>query len=168
MWECLSLAWAWLGSNSGQVQIVIGIFAFWVAYKGYIKLLEHRSIDSKMVFYSLLHEAYRENIKYSQHARKLEIIANDLKKIDTLLKADKDRIENNLEHIVKWKAKLKEIKVELEKIYELPTKLKLHILEESALGLNYSLKEFVRASNGFNTIENDLERLKAKYKNNVK
>lgn len=165
---CLSSAWTWLGTNSGQVQIIIGVFAFWVAYKGYAKILEHRSVDSKMVFYSLLHEAYRENIKYSQHARKLEIIANDLKKVDVLSKPDRDKIASNLEYIVKWKEKLKEIKAELEKIYELPSKLKLSILEESALGLNYSLKEFVRASNGFSTIENDLERLKEKYKKNAK
>ncbi|WP_159515835.1 hypothetical protein [Acinetobacter sp. 18QD2AZ41W] len=32
MWECIVNAWAWLGSNSGQVQIIIALIAVYYVY----------------------------------------------------------------------------------------------------------------------------------------
>ncbi|WP_151809300.1 hypothetical protein [Acinetobacter soli] len=32
--------WDWLGKNSGQIQIIIAVVAFWLAYKGYIEVLK--------------------------------------------------------------------------------------------------------------------------------
>lgn len=36
----ISAIWKWLGTNSGQIQIIIALVAFWLAYKGYIEVLK--------------------------------------------------------------------------------------------------------------------------------
>ncbi|MBM7139894.1 hypothetical protein [Acinetobacter sp. 105-3] len=40
MWDCLVKFSTWAEQNSGQIQIIIGLVAFWYAYKGYKKVLE--------------------------------------------------------------------------------------------------------------------------------
>lgn len=47
MWEYLVVFSTWAESNSGQIQIIIGLLAFWLAYKGYVKLLEQIEISNK-------------------------------------------------------------------------------------------------------------------------
>lgn len=47
MWECIVNAWAWLGSNSGQIQIIIALGAIWLAFQGYKKVLEQIRISQK-------------------------------------------------------------------------------------------------------------------------
>lgn len=163
MWDCMVKGWEWLGGNAGQVQTIFAILAFWIAYRGYIKLLKYREVDARLVFINLLNDSFRENIKFYQYTRRLEILAKDLKEIDSISESDLKLIEGNLKHIVKWKNKLKEIKVELEKIYDQNSNYKVNYLEESAIKINQSLKEFIRASSGFQTIENDLEKIKSKY-----
>ncbi|OTT95197.1 hypothetical protein [Acinetobacter baumannii] len=39
MWDCLVKISTWAEQNSGQIQIIIALFAFWYAYKGYQKVL---------------------------------------------------------------------------------------------------------------------------------
>jgi len=43
---CTGSAWAWLGSNSGQIQIIIGLFALWFAYIAYRKVLDQIKISN--------------------------------------------------------------------------------------------------------------------------
>lgn len=47
MWNTLVDFSKWAESNSGQIQIIIGILAFWLAYKGYRKVLEQIQISQK-------------------------------------------------------------------------------------------------------------------------
>jgi hypothetical protein len=163
--DVICAGWALLGANSGQIQTVIGGVAFWLAYKGYAKLLEHRSVDSKMVFINLLHEAYRENIKYLQLSRKLDGMYKILKEIDELTKEELAIIDRYLPYLQSFKKSLKSIKVELERIYGLPDQLGVEDLEKYSFSLNQKMKEFVKASNGFNVIELEFQKILDKYKN---
>ncbi|MFW1783291.1 hypothetical protein ACG9XL_02650 [Acinetobacter nosocomialis] len=43
--EVIYKLWVWLGNNSGQIQIIIALVAFWLAYKGYVKVLEQIQIS---------------------------------------------------------------------------------------------------------------------------
>lgn len=47
MWDFLVEFSTWAERNSGQIQIVIGGVAFWLAYKGYTRLLEQIEISNK-------------------------------------------------------------------------------------------------------------------------
>ncbi|MCL8264244.1 hypothetical protein [Acinetobacter baumannii] len=47
MWNYLTCFSTWAENNSGQIQIVIGFLAFFLAYKGYKKLLEQIEISNK-------------------------------------------------------------------------------------------------------------------------
>ena len=47
MWECVVNAWAWLESNSGQIQIIIALFALYLAFKGYKKILRQIEISQE-------------------------------------------------------------------------------------------------------------------------
>lgn len=170
--EFMHEAWDWVNSNSGAIQSIIAVVAFVYAWKGYHKLLEQmklsnlqRSRDSKMVFINLLHEAYRENIKYYQLGKKLKNIAKSLKAIDSLTSKEHATIDKYLQHLDRFQESIKKIKVELERIYELPDQLGVEDLEKYSFILNNRMKEFVRASNGFNVIELDLQKILEKYKN---
>ncbi|MEW0895338.1 hypothetical protein AB0S93_04260 [Acinetobacter baumannii] len=43
--EVIYKLWVWLGNNSGQIQIIIALVAFWLAYKGYEKVIEQIQIS---------------------------------------------------------------------------------------------------------------------------
>ena len=47
MWECVVNAWAWLGSNSSQVQTFIGIIALGFAVLAYFKVLKQIKISDR-------------------------------------------------------------------------------------------------------------------------
>lgn len=47
MWECVVNAWAWLESNSGQVQTFIGIIALGFAVQAYFKVLKQIKISDR-------------------------------------------------------------------------------------------------------------------------
>lgn len=49
MCECVINAWAWLGSNSGQVQTFIGIIALGFAVLGYFKVLKQIKISNQQM-----------------------------------------------------------------------------------------------------------------------
>lgn len=50
--DFICLVWDWLGANSGQVQIIIALIAFWLAYVVYRKVLEQIEISNKQTYLS--------------------------------------------------------------------------------------------------------------------
>lgn len=170
--DFICVVWGWLGTNSGQLQTIFAVLAFGLAYKGYVRLLEQikfsnsqRSRDAKMVFINLLHEAYKENIKYIQLGRKLENMAKTLKEIENLNDKEHAIIDRYLPYLKNYNKTLKSIKIELERIYDLSDQLKIEALEKNSFTLNQKMKGFVKASNGFNVIELDFQKILDKYKN---
>lgn len=51
--SCLSSVWAWLGSNSGQIQITIAVIALIYAWKAYRKVLHQIDISNKQTDISI-------------------------------------------------------------------------------------------------------------------
>ncbi|MER8076685.1 hypothetical protein [Acinetobacter pittii] len=52
MWDCLVKISTWAEQNSGQIQIIIALIAFWYAYKGYQKVLEQIQMAKDQSFES--------------------------------------------------------------------------------------------------------------------
>ena len=50
--DCIYLVWDWFGDNSGQVQIIIALIAFWLAYVVYRKVLEQIEISNEQTYLS--------------------------------------------------------------------------------------------------------------------
>ncbi len=80
MWECIINAWAWLGSNSGQVQTLIAILALVLAYVVYKKVLEQIRIS-------------QEQTRFTQQQRTLDLRISTLNLIN-------ENIQNNLKNII--------------------------------------------------------------------
>lgn len=53
MWECIVKVWAWLNSNSGQIQIIIAVAALIYAWKAYRKVLKQIKISDRQTDLSL-------------------------------------------------------------------------------------------------------------------
>lgn len=62
MWECIVNAWAWLGSNSGQVQTFIGIIALGFAVLGYFKVLKQIKISNQQTNLAVRQEELSLNL----------------------------------------------------------------------------------------------------------
>lgn len=86
MWNSLVDLSTWAESNSGQIQIFIGVLAFWLAYKGYRKVLEQIKISQDQNEITAIKES--ENLKISilnLIHQSLEEIGGQLKKIPVLI-----------------------------------------------------------------------------------
>lgn len=75
MFELIELLWDCLGKNSGQIQILIGIFAFWLAYQGYKKVLDQINISL---------EQQKESKEQRNYGFKIEILNLLFKTLDNL------------------------------------------------------------------------------------
>lgn len=75
MWDCLVKFSTWAEGNSGQIQIVIALVAFWLAYKGYEKVLEQIQISRE-----------QDVVNYEQRSYELKIqVINLLFELNTSL-----------------------------------------------------------------------------------
>ncbi|MCO8073145.1 hypothetical protein NI470_05370 [Acinetobacter lwoffii] len=113
MWECLVTLSTWAESNSGQIQIMIGVIALGFAYKAYKKVLEQieisnkqtdisikqNGIDAKLATLNLLNENIKNNIDMLKQVPllvgELEIIKKQLEE-----KGEKEKAEIVMNNIV--------------------------------------------------------------------
>ena len=80
---CLSSAWTWLGSNSGQIQIVIAVIALFFAFLGYRKVIKQIEISNDQTKISLDNQALTN--KQNQTDLRLHIIGILLETFDKLI-----------------------------------------------------------------------------------
>lgn len=126
MWECLVTLSTWAESNSGQIQIGIGLFAIWYAKQGYNKikeqieqaykqeqqLREQKSFDLKVQAVNLLLNAVDKNKSSIQSLYK---VLNDH---EHLLNSMENKESLNVVDGLKLLDKLKETIYKLEVIQE--------------------------------------------------
>lgn len=118
--------WSCLGSNSGQIQIGIGLFAIWYAKQGYNKikeqieqaykqeqqLREQKSFDLKVQAINLLLDAVNKN---KSSIQSLYIILNDH---EALLSSIENKESLSVKEGLRYVDKLKNIIQKLEIIQE--------------------------------------------------
>ena len=75
MFEIIVKTWDCLGENSGQIQIVIGLIAFWLAYEGYKKVIDQIKISL---------EQQKESKEQRNYGFKIEILNLLFKTLDNL------------------------------------------------------------------------------------
>ncbi|MNR85209.1 hypothetical protein D3C71_1566790 [compost metagenome] len=80
---CIGSAWAWLGSNSGQIQIVIAVIALFFAFLGYRKVIKQIEISNDQTKISLDNQALTN--KQNQTDLRLHIIGILLETFDKLI-----------------------------------------------------------------------------------